>query len=152
MIDHGALTDLIISQISTTTGELVGDGIAPADGGWLQGQPNQNIFVPYTVVVSAGANVTINDLDGRLDFQVNWSLRHFGGSRKQCDWIAQKTRDAIDGGPNNLLHQNFGSVMQYKITAIQWQTLGAVSRVDTVNPAFWQAYDSVGIVCARQGY
>lgn len=152
MIDHGALTDLVISQISTVTGELVGDGIAPAGGGWLQGQPNQNVFVPYTVVVSAGATVEIDGLDGRLDFIVNWSLRHFGGSRKQCDWIAQKSRDAIDNEPSALITQTFGVDTPYKIIDVRWQNLGAVTRIDTVNPAFWQSYDSFGIVCARQGY
>lgn len=151
MIDHGALTDAIIAQL-TATGELIGDGVAPADGGWLKGQPNQSVFAPYTVLVSTGANVMINDLDGNLDWTVNFNLRHFGGSRKQVDWIANKTRIAVDAGPNNLLHSTFGTVEVFKITAIQWQNLGSVTRVDTVNPPYWQCFDSVGFVCSRNSF
>jgi len=152
MIDHGALTDLLIYQLSTDTGELVGDGIAPAEGGWLKGQPNQSVYVPYMVLVSGGASVMINDLDGNLDWTVNWSLRYFGGSRKQVDWIANKARNAIDGGPNNVLHNTFGVNQPFKITAVQWTNLGAVSRVDTVNPPYWQVYDSFGLVCSRNSF
>jgi hypothetical protein len=151
VIDHGALTDAILTQMATS-GELVGDGVAPVDGGWLQGQPNQSVFVPYTVLVSTGANVMINDLDGNLDWTVNFNLRHFGGSRKQCDWIATKIRNVIDAGPNNLLHSVFGTTVPYKVTSIQWQALGAVNRVDTVNPAFWQTFDTVGFVCSRNSF
>ena len=151
MIDHGALTDAIIAQLQTS-GELVGDGIAPEEGGWLKGQPNRSVFVPYVVLVSAGSNVMINDLDGNLDWTVNWNLRYFGGSRKQLDWIATKIRHTIDAGPNNLLHSIFGDIEPYKITAIQWQTLGSVNRVDTVNPPFWQCFDNLGFICSRNSF
>jgi hypothetical protein len=133
-----------------TSGELIGDGIAPIDGGWLQGQPNQSVFVPYTVLVSTGSNVMINDLDGNLDWTVNFNLRHFGGSRKQVDWVANKTRTSVD--TSGLLYATFGTTEVYKVTAIQWQALGAVNRVDTVNPAFWQSFDTVGFVCSRNNF
>jgi len=151
MIDHGALTDKILTQLATS-GELIGDGVAPAGGGWLQGQPNQSVFVPYTVLVSTGANVMINDLDGNLDWTVNFNLRHFGGSRKQCDWVANKTRAVVDAAVNALIHQTFGSGEVFKIAAINWQALGAVNRVDTVNPAFWQAFDTLGFICSRNSF
>lgn len=151
MLDHGALTDAILTQLATS-GELIGDGIAPVDGGWLQGQPNQSVFVPYTVLVSTGSNVMINDLDGNLDWTVNFNLRHFGGSRKQVDWIANKTRSVVDAGVNTLLHSTFGTAEVYKVTAIQWQTLGSVNRVDTVNPAFWQCFDNLGFICSRNSF
>jgi len=44
VIDHGALTDIILATMSEV--ELVGDGTAPADGGGLQGQPNVAAFGP----------------------------------------------------------------------------------------------------------
>jgi hypothetical protein len=151
VIDHGALTDKILTQLATS-GELIGDGVAPVDGGWLQGQPNQSVFVPYTVLVSTGSNVMINDFDGNLDWTINFNLRHFGGSRKQVDWVANKTRAVVDAGVNTLLHATFGTTEVYKVTAIQWQALGAVNRVDTVNPAFWQCFDTVGFVCSRNSF
>jgi hypothetical protein len=149
MIDHGALTDAILTQLATS-GELIGDGIAPLDGGWLQGQPNQSIFVPYTVLVSNGSNPVIDGLDGNLDWAVNFSLRHFGGARKQVDWVANKTRVAIDA--NGLHKSTFGTTQVYKIIDIQWQNLGSVSRVDTVNPAFWQSFDTVRFICSPNNF
>jgi hypothetical protein len=152
VINHGALTDALITQLVTDTGELVGDGVAPTAGGWLAGQPNQSVYVPYIVLASQGASVMINDLDGNLDWTVTWSMRYFAGSRKQVDWIANKARNAIDGGPNNVLYKTFGTTPQYKITAVQWTNLGAVQRVDTVNPPYWQVFDSFGLVCSRTSF
>lgn len=145
MIEHGALTDLLLTHLETESGQLVGDGIAPAEGGWADGQPNKGIFVPYMVAVSSGATVEINDMAYAIDWRVNWSLRSFGGSRKQADWIATKSRNAVEG----LLHSTFGTDDPYKIIGVAWSALGPVTRIDTVNPPFWQTFDSFGFICSR---
>ena len=145
MIDHGALTDLVLGHLQTVSGELVGDGIAPADGGWVKGQPNQSVFVPYSVLASGGASPTVTDFRYTFDWRVSWSLRHFGGSRKQVDWIATKNRSAVEG----LLQEHFGVSDEFKIIGMSWDSLGAVNRIDTTNPAFWQAFDSFSFICSR---
>lgn len=146
MINHGMLTDLLVSHVATESGQLVGDGVAPEGGGWVQGQPNKGIFVPYIAIVSAGASTVIEDFSNKVDWHVTWSARSFGGSRKQCDWIAQKCRESVD----SMNRQLFGPPeLLYKVINVDWEGLGAVSRVDTVNPPFWQVFDTFSLICSR---
>ena len=146
MINHGALTDALITRVTTGSAQLVGDGIAPEGGGWATGQPNKGIFVPYIVVVSQGARVSTENFTGFMDWRVTWSTRNFGGSRKQVDWVAQKSRESIDS-INKTLFGESGD--QYKIINVEWDSLGAVQRIDTVNPPFWQTFDSFALICSR---
>ena len=147
MLDHGALTDLVLEHLTMQQEVvLIGDGVAPLDGGWQKGQPNQNVFRPYAVLVSGGAGVRENAVFTGIDptWAVTWSLRSFGGSRKQVDWTAHIVRQAIEG----LMKKTFGSPT-YKIHAVEWQSLGSVSRLDSTDPPFWQAFDSFATVCSK---
>ena len=144
MIDHGALTDLLVAELATSTGELIGDGLAPDGGGWKKGQPNVDVYRPYSVLVSGGASVRISTLTNSKDWMVSWSLRTYAGSRKQCDWMAQKVREAME----STTKQTFG-VDQYKIVDVEWKALGPVSRVDAVDPPIWQVFDQVGLLCMK---
>lgn len=146
MINHGLLTDALISKVSSSSGQLVGDGVAPDGGGWASGQPNQGIFVPYIVVVSQGARVVIEDFTNKVDWHVTWNTRCFGGSRKQVDWIAQKARESIDEMNKTI----FGyEALPYKVINVDWENLGAVTRIDTVNPPYWQVFDTFSLICSR---
>ncbi len=145
MINHGALTDALMTRITTGSGQLVGDGVAPEGGGWATGQPNQGIFVPYIVLVSQGARVSTENFTGYMDWRVTWSTRNFGGSRKQVDWVAQKSRESIDS-INKTLFGDAG--VQFKIISVEWESLGAVQRIDTVNPPFWQTFDTFALICS----
>lgn len=143
MIDNGAFTELLLETLSVH-GDLLGDGVAPTEGGWLTGQPNANVFRPYSVLVSGGMqpvqspNLIKTD---RPDYNASWSLRHFGGSRKQCDWIAQQFRDQI----YTLRGLTFGADT-YKINSVSPLSIGAVSRNDQVDPPYWQAFDNLTIL------
>jgi hypothetical protein len=148
MLDHGALTDLVISRIedsisSLVTGTakpLVGDGAAPDDGGWLQGQPGDGVFRPYVVVVSGGGAPRYQDLSSfSPQWAVSYSLRSFGGSRKQCDWMAHLSRQAI-------LTVVGGNVNNWSIIGLEWASLGPVSRQDATAPPTWQVFDNVTLV------
>jgi hypothetical protein len=148
MLDHGLLTDLVISHledriaalVSSSALPLVGDGVAPDGGGWLEGQPGQGVFRPYVVVASGGASPRYQNLS---TFEPNWganySLRSFGGSRKQCDWMATISRQAIEGMVPT-------AVGTWQVIGLEWGSLGPVSRVDATAPPFWQVFDSVSLV------
>lgn len=139
MIDHGALTDALLAHLAEV--ELIGDGVAPSGGGWVEGQPNVVAFRPYAVLVDGGMQpITSPNLikTSRPDWTASWSLRYFGGSRKQCDWIAGLFRPAIEG----LRGQTFG-IDPHKIRSVDPLMMGAVSRNDQVDPPYWQAFDSL---------
>ena len=128
MLDHGALTDYVLAALTAgiaanVTGSalpLVGDGVAPADGGWIHGQPGDGVFRPYVALVSGGASPINEHLDSfNPDWSVTFSLRSFGGSRKQCDWMATLMRGLIAG----LAHHTVGS---WSIIGIRWGSWGPV--------------------------
>lgn len=142
MIDHGALTERLLAHLSLTV-DHVGDGVAPYDGGWLDGQPNSGAFVPYVVLVSQGAYPKVTTFCNGYDWDVSWSLRSFGGSRKQCDWIALQARESIDAFAQHVFGAN-----PYAVKNVTWGSLGAVQRIDTVDPPYWQSFDSFSLYCS----
>jgi len=138
VIDHGALTDALLTYLGRV--ELVGDGIAPSEGGWLMGQPNVVSFRPYAVLVDGGAQqiMTPNLMVDRPDWSASWSLRFFGGSRRQCEWIAGQFRPSIAG----LRNLEFGED-EHRIVSVDLSMLGSVMRNDQVDPPYWQANDNL---------
>lgn len=140
MIDTGALTDAVLELIAAG-GVLVGDGVAPASGGWDKGQPKVSRFVPYSVTGMAGASVRAYNMGKPSDdWDVSFSLRSFGGSRKQADWAANLARLSITG----MIGTRFGD---YVVGAVIWQSLGGVSRIDSVDPPYWQISDGFSLAC-----
>ena len=141
MLDTGALTNLVIEQITLGSAQLVGDGIAPTDGGWLRGQPNVDAFVPFTVVAFTGASVKVPGEMTLVKAQEFWlasfQLRYHGGSRPQTDWIAMEAREAVE----ILQNRQFGAV-PYKVAFIEWRQLGGVVRNDVTDPPAWTATDN----------
>jgi len=144
-MDHGALTDALIAYMDAQTDLLIGDGLAPLDGGWLLGQPNNSVFRPYAVLVSGGAmmrDTPMNSFDP--NWSVSWSLRSFGGSRKQVDWAAHKARLSIE----SFVGTTFGAPV-FKVYSLEWKNLGAVTRIDSTDPPFWQVFDTFNFVCSK---
>jgi hypothetical protein len=148
MLDHGLLTDLVIAHlessissiVSSSSVPLVGDGLAPDNGGWIQGQPGDGVFRPYVVLASGGAAPRYPDLHSfDPQWAVSYSLRSFGGSRKQCDWMATLSRKSINGIVTT-------QVAEWSVIGLEWGSLGPVSRVDSTAPPFWQVYDNVSLV------
>ena len=146
--NHGALTDALFASLQTSLGTspvdpLVGDGVAPAGGGWLEGQPGDGVFRPYCVLVSAGAStrgMSIATYEPVV-WTVGFSLRSFGGSRVQCDRMADRARNVVAG----IVGTSFGQP-SWRVISVEWQSLGPVVRVDSTSPAFWQVFDSVSLV------
>jgi hypothetical protein len=146
--DHGALTDAFLTSLQTglgssSTDPLVGDALAPAAGGWLEGQPGDGVFRPYVVLASGGAAVRGPGLASYdpLIWTVSFSLRSFGGSRSQTDRMAHRAR----GVTSQIAGATFGSPA-WSVISVEWQGLGPVVRVDAVNPPYWQIFDTVSLV------
>lgn len=143
MIDTGAFTDALLAMLADG-GVLVGDGVAPESGGWDKGQPQVSRFVPYATLGFSGGGVHIDPIAplGGEDWSLSFSLRSFGGSRKQVDWVAASARAiVVSVGAARPL------VGGFRVARVSWQSLGAVSRVDSVDPPYWQVYDAFSLLC-----
>lgn len=141
MIDHGAFTDALLDALGDV--ELIGDGIAPSGGGWLMGQPNVVSFRPYGVLVDGGMTPIQSPQlvkTDRPDWSASWSIRYFGGSRKQCEWIAGQFRPSIP----ELRGMEFGTDV-HRIINVSPLMMGAVMRNDQVDPPYWQVFDNLTI-------
>lgn len=143
MINIGALTDAVIAHLSGE-GLLIGDGIAPKESGWTQGSPNVDRFIPCTVIGTEAAVPSLDGLGMLPEWEVAFTLRHYGGARRQCDFQAHAARVAfqsVDG-------LSFGDPV-HRIIRVRWSSLGGLVRLDQLNPPFWQAYDQVAVMCSR---
>lgn len=150
MIDLGALTDAVLSSVEASlassglTDPLVGDGVAPSLGGWIDGQPGSGLFRPYVVIMCSGA---VPRYGTPASYTPSWAvafaLRSFGGSRPQADLIAGYARDCVA----SLGKTAFGVAEEWKVINVEWGSLGATVRVDATAPAFWQAFDAFTLVC-----
>lgn len=143
MIDIGKLTDQLILTTEQASGQKIGDGIRPDGVGWLDGQPNVGIFIPYAVLSFQGAqprDVTLRFSEQIRAWTTTWRLSCYGGSRQQCDWAAARVRDSLD----NALGQEFGI---YKVTMANWRALGAMERHDEIDPPLWSVTDTFTLSC-----
>lgn len=143
MIDTGAFTDQLLVRLKDASNRyLVGDGIAPKEGGW-SGSPDSGVFIPYTVLTCLGGaprNPGPN-LD-QIDWQLTFSLRTHAASRLQVDKALSLIRPVIDALDNTL-----DSVGVYTVRNVTWESLGGVTRTDQGNSAMWSVTDSFGLVC-----
>lgn len=145
MIDTGSLVEEVLFRLRDG-GKLIGDGVAPPEGGWSVGSPNVDQFVPYSVLGFNGATTTLPDLSTNPDWDVAFAIRHYGGSRKQADWQATRVRNVIEMSRGLTFS---GSPFNYKVIGVyRWQ-LGTLDRNDQVDPPYWQTFDSFVLMCSR---
>ena len=154
MIDTGALTDLLIAHLVAAIAAdpavtdpakppPVGDNVAPAAGGWVDGQPGAGVYVPYLVVVTAGsAPRTLAQSTTVPAWGCGYSVRAHGGNRTQTDWMAKVGRDAIAGLKGHL----FGADPAWGIINVEWTGLGPMLRNDSTAPPSWSVADTVTLV------
>lgn len=151
MLDTGALTDHVITQLDLISWLEVGDGIAPDAGGWAKGQPNVDQFVPYVVVAFMGARPRTPELmmtKQESAWVAQFQLRYHGGARAQVDWTGMEARVMVDALLKTHVVNNG---VTHEITWVEWQTLGGVQRIDTTDPPTWQATDSLTLHVVKRG-
>ena len=89
-------TDAVVAALDAVTGIEVGDGVAPAAGGWA-GTPGESTFAGYVIVYPLGST-----LDGPLaapdaDAELTWQLTCVGATRQQCEWVVDAALGALVG-------------------------------------------------------
>ena len=153
IFSRGVLTDDLLEHLERVSAAdimLIGDGYAPEDGGWSDGQPGRGKFVPYAIVSTGQGSPGQREPLGAKD--ASWvqaySLRYVGGSRQQTDWAADRGRVLLDTyAPRNL---PLSPTKSWRVQQVQFTSLGAISRNDTVEPPYWECVDAVNVWLERE--
>lgn len=143
-MNRGALTDILITTLEQAN-LIVGDGVAPKDGGWEGGQPNVGRFVPYVVVMAGSVQgVDRNIASGfTKDWMASYSLRTFSATRRTTDALSFAARQALEDCTPFI----FG---KFKAIHVSVSTIGSMQRNDASDPPLWQVFDSVEVHCVPQ--
>jgi hypothetical protein len=146
VIEIGALAQLLITQLENESGMLVGDGIAPVEGGWIEGQPNVKAFRPYAVLMQGPATPASPDrvVPHHSEWMVNYSLRTFAGSAEQLRFASQTFRNTLA-----TYKPTFGTGDVFKTVFVHWDQLGSNVRNDQVDPPYWQTFDALRFEVSR---
>lgn len=139
MFEPDELLEALLAA-GTDAGLLMGDNVAPEEGGWVDGQPQSGLFRPYSVLM-LGQSSPSEDLCEPSEWRVQFSLRHYGGSRRQLS--AQANRARIE-----MILPWVGT--SYVSMHSHLPSLGSVQRVDSVDPPYWQIYDALEVRAARR--
>lgn len=149
---RGPLTDWLLEHIEASLTErnvllLVGDGVAPKEGGWTGGQPGKGKFKPYVVVTTGIARHNAADplANGDGSWLAMYNLRGVGGSRQQAEWAADQGREALNAARQIPLDLGGPWTMQQA----RYETLGGVSRNDSTDPPYWEVPDTVALWMER---
>ena len=152
IFSRGLLTDWLLDHLedvltASSTALLLGDGIAPEDGGWTGGQPGQGVFRPYVVVTPGTAGRNQQDPAGDSDssWRVNYTMRAVGGSRQQVEWSGDKARAAL----SVLTKVQLDLDGAWTVQQARYETLGAPARNDSTDPPYWEAADGVALWLER---
>lgn len=151
---RGPLTDWLLDRLESELSEinsavLLGDGIAPEDGGWTGGQPGVGQFRAYTVITTAAATrLHASPIgDSANSWSAGYVFRSVGGSRQQAEWAADRTRVALDRVKKINLDLMTGT---WRLTKVHYETLGGVSRNDSTDPPYWELADTAGLWLDRE--
>ena len=127
---------------------LVGDGIAPEEGGWTAGQPGRGEFVPYvTLSGGSGTPAPANHLGDRFaDWVVSYQLRATGASREQADWIGDRASAALWAHVGDKVNLD-GTT--WKLIDLRLPNRGAPSRTDATDPPYWEASEVADLWLTR---
>lgn len=140
---RGPLTDAILDHLETVLADTmieVGDGIAPAEGGWTGGQPGEGNFVPYVVLSTLQATKGFQDPvpGGDQSWRAAYSLRCVGAMRQHADWVGDMSRDAMKAFKPKVIDLG-GS---WRVMKTSYETLGPVTRNDSSDPPYWELLDT----------
>ena len=144
ILDRGAFTDLVLSWLRAGT-LLVGDNIAPYEGGWLKGQPGDGGFVEYCVLSAGRVSAHPSRLcPGSRDYTLTYTLSSFTESRRSLDLLAHRGRLELVG-KSKTIH------VGYKITDVKVSSYGRIVRDDVTSPPLWSESDEIVLECTPSG-
>lgn len=145
---RGLLTDWLLDYTEAGLANagvnlLIGDAIAPLDGGWSGGQPGEGVFRPYVVVSTMATVANQNDPLGsdNTSWRANYSVRAVGGSRQQVEWAGDRSRLIL----SDIRRVTLDLEGAWQVQRSRYDTLGAVQRNDSTDPPYWEATDTLAL-------
>lgn len=146
---RGRLTDLLLTYVTPLLPApvLIGDNIAPREGGWTGDQAGKGSFTPYVVLSSMATNINFADpLRGQdTSWRLTYQVRGVGGDRQQADYAC----DVIAPLLSELNGQTYAVGIDnalFKILKSKYTTLGEVRRNDATEPPTWERTDALEIM------
>lgn len=152
IFDRGMLTDWLLAALMVPLGEqgiLVGDNLAPAEGGWMHGDQGEvNDFIPYVVLTTGSGSP--QPPDGIRGYgEDGWLLRYrlgvYGSVRSQVDWAADKVRRAWYSIPRQRVDLGDKWMIYHPTIA----SMGPISRSDSVSPQAYELVDEAVLSVTR---
>lgn len=146
-LPRGPLTAWVLKVLRDALAEaapsspiLVGDGVAPEEGGWSAGQPGRGSFAPYVTLAGGSATpAPVNHIGDRfVDWIVTYQLRATGASREQVDWIGDRVAGVLWARVGAKLTLDGET---WKVVDLRLPSRGAPGRTDTTDPPYWEAAD-----------
>lgn len=146
ILARGSLTDDMLLYLTTQLADkdiLVGDGHAPADGGWTGGQPGEGSFQPYVVLATGPAQKQSRDPLATDDtsWLATYTVKSVGALRSQTDWTADQARKVL--ADFRFKHINLDG--DWAIRQTTFPRLGGVDRNDATDPPTWEQVDQVSV-------
>jgi len=141
------LTELLLDTLRAGNGKPVGDGEAPHNAGWSDDPDSPAaVFTPYVVLAALpGSRSQGTFADPQDTWLVPYKLVAVGVSREQCDWMADKALDDLDG-----LEQTRVLDGAWKVMQLQLQVLDGPARIDQSEPPYWQRGDTLTVWLTKE--
>lgn len=131
-------------------GKPVGDADVPEIAYGWDGQPSSpgSSFTPYLVVYPQAATVSSGPIASpSADWQLPYVLTSYGATREQCEWLADRARNAIRSLKDTTMAGGDG---QYTVIKAGTASIGTVSRQDVTDPPFFAQTDTVVVWVSKE--
>ncbi len=141
MFERRLFTDLVLEAVAIGTNKPVAVADKPPEGGW-QGEPNKDnsTYIPYSVVTPLSSNGASGPFDdSSADRRLPYAVACYGVTPVQCEWMADKARSAIAA----MAKQIYTLERDYKVQQVRADVIGALVRIDVVDPAVWGESDVI---------
>jgi hypothetical protein len=148
VVRRGDLTDHLLAALKVN-GLLVGDGVAPDDGGW-DDDPNapNSSYLPYVVVMPQTAQAGTGSLgDNETDWQIPYTLASYGVTREQVEWFADESRVIFKSCEKDLVLMDGD---KWQITQFLVMSIGGIARNDSMEPSEFSQIDLVSLRISKE--
>lgn len=152
--DRGVLTDTLVVALTAALDDdpaiLVGDGMAPVEGGWPKGEPGEGDFVPYIVLTCGSwrpaAGLTLAPAGDA--WSASYRVGSYGGQREHADYVADRVHQCwprMQLDPMTLGHGGEWGFASWDIAE-----MGEVVRNDQIQPSMWSTTSALTLLVTRK--
>jgi len=149
LIDVGEVTSWFVTSL-TTAEFVMGDGEAPLEGGWSEGQPNAGEFVEYLVIKQQGpVTPALGDTslcDSTAKFMaIPYQLVAYQTTRVASDVLAAAARATLHA----MTGRHVCGDLTVNADQIRMTSVSGATRDDSTYPKFWLSVTNFTVNVAR---